>query len=90
MLSPFDSKNSEQSETLIQNSLPTRAPDFCSKPFWYVRGNEKVVKIGKEVFNYIDYLEAWANHDCGTYRSEESLIRIRQKIRDAFLSIEQG
>ena len=89
MLDLFNSSNSEQSETLVQNSLPTRAPAFCSHPFWYVCGSEKRVKIGKDSFNYIDYLEAWEHHDCGTYRGEDSLAKIRQKIKDAFLSIEQ-
>lgn len=90
MLDIFNSSNLDQSETLVQNSLPTKAPDFCTRPFWFVSGCEKKVKIGRETFNYIDYLEAWEQHDCGTYRSRDSLDKIAQKIRNAFLTVEQG
>ena len=89
MLDIFNTSNLDQSDTLVQNSLPTRAPDFCVHPFWFVSGCEKRVKIGRETFNYIDYLEAWEHHDCGTYRSNDSLDKIRQKIKEAFLTIEQ-
>lgn len=40
-------------------------------------------------FNYIDYLEAWCNFDCNTYRSELALRVIRDKIEEAFKSVEE-
>ena len=69
---------------LVQNSLPTEAPDFCSTPFWYINGLEKSVKIGVQSFNYIDYLEAWCHKDCYTYRPLEHLDAISSKIEQAF------
>lgn len=83
-----DDEATKDRSNLVQNCLPTRAPDFCTTPFWYVCGNEKKVKVGRESFNYIDYLEAWHGMDCGTYRSRDSLDKIYLRIRDAYASIE--
>lgn len=74
-------------ETKVQNYLPTKAPDFCGRPFWFVNGGEKVVKIGRKCFNYMDYLEAYCNIDCGTYRSRDALEMIYRKIQEAFDTI---
>lgn len=79
----------EPKEQLIQNSLTSNAPAFCTTPHWYMSGCEKKVKIGKMSFNYIDYLEAWCNFDCNTYRSELALRIIRDKIEEAFKSVEE-
>ena len=75
-------------EALIQNSLPTEAPAFCSTPFWFVNGLEKSVKIGTQIFNYIDYLEAWCSIDCNTHRKRDHLDLIRDKISLAFKKVE--
>lgn len=56
---------------------------FAKKPTWMHRGIEKVVKIGYEYFNYIDYLEAWCGIDCHTYRKEASMVKIRNEIKEA-------
>lgn len=83
-----DFESNEQQK--VQNSLPTRAPAFCNRPFWYVNGGEKKVKIGKESFNYIDYLEAWCGMDCGTYRSRDTLYSLEKRIEKAFMEIENA
>lgn len=75
---------------LVQNSLPTTAPAFCNRPYWFVCGGEKKVKIGKALFNYIDYLEAWCGMDCGTYRSRDTLYDVSKKIEAAFQEIENA
>lgn len=75
-------------EQLVQNSLTSKCPAFATTPYWYISGCEKKVKIGSVSFNYIDYLEAWEHHDCGTYRSREALNGIRAKIQEAFLTVE--
>lgn len=79
----------EPKEQLIQNSLTSKVPDFCTTPHWYVSGCEKKVKIGRTSFNYIDYLEAWCNFDCSTFRSQFALMAIRDKIEEAFRSVEE-
>ena len=85
----FNDKETNKSEVLIQNYLTTSAPAFAVKPHWYVNGNEKKVKVGKESFNYIDYLEAYCNIDCGTYRSYDALENIYRKIEAAYKTVEE-
>lgn len=75
---------------LVQGILPTRAPDFCHTPVFYINGVEKMVKIGRSSFNYIDYLEAWQNIDCGTYRSRDSLREIELRIKQAFETVKNS
>lgn len=75
-------------EVLVQNSLTSKVPEFCGRPTWYVSGCEKKVKIGRQSFNYIDYLEAYCHHDCGTHRREPALINIRQQIQAAIDEME--
>lgn len=71
-----------------QNFLTSQVPNFCSTPYWYMKGVEKRVKIGRKSFNAVDYLEAWCNIDCYTYRSIEALERIYLEIRKAFSEID--
>lgn len=73
---------------LYQNCLPTRVPAFCTKPTWFVNGLEKKVKIGKKIFNAVDYMEAWCNINCFTYRSNDALEKIYLDIKKAFVDIE--
>lgn len=73
---------------LIQNLLTTKTPTFCTRPFWFVNGLEKKVKIGKRIFSAIDYLEAWCNINCFTYRSTEALERIFIEIKKAFHEVD--
>lgn len=75
-------------EYLVQNSLTSKCPDFATIPCWYMSGLEKKVKVGRISFNYIDYLEAWEHHDCGTHRSYYALSNIRDRIEAAFLEVE--
>jgi hypothetical protein len=75
-------------ETLTQNSIPNRCPDFTTRPTWYINGLEKCVKIGSKTFNYIDYLEAWCSFDCNTYAPREYLTDMRKEIEAAFHEIE--
>lgn len=83
------SNSIENKEVLIQGSLKCNAPAFCARPTWYVSGCEKKVKIGSRSFNYIDYLEAWCNHDCGTHRSRDALWTIEKQIAACFKEIEE-
>jgi hypothetical protein len=46
----------DNEEILLQGTLSSRVPGFCSHPTWYISGIEKRVKIGSKSFNYIDYL----------------------------------
>lgn len=90
MLNPFDTvSNSQTGNVKVQGTLPIKAPAFCTQPFWYVSGVEKKVKIGTKAFNYIDYLEAYQNIDCHTFRSREALYKILKEIEKAFASIEK-
>lgn len=75
-------KNNEN-EFLYQNALRSSAPDYCPHPYPYVRGCEKVCRCGRKDFNYIDYMEAYANINCNTHRSRDSLIMIRKEIEAA-------
>ncbi len=78
-----------EKEILVQNTLSEKVPGFCTTPHWYISGLEKKVKIGSKSFNYIDYLEAWCNFDCNTYRKKDSLIPIKEKIAAAFQEVEE-
>lgn len=40
----------EPKEQLIQNSLTSNAPAFCTTPHWYMSGCEKKSKNWKNVF----------------------------------------
>lgn len=75
-------------EVLVQGTLSSRVPNFCTHPTWFISGVEKRVKIGSKSFNYIDYLEAWEHHDCGTHRGWLALAKITDKIKEAFAEIE--
>lgn len=83
-----DSITINNKPVLIQNILTSKTPDFCTKPFWFVNGLEKKVKIGKKIFNAIDYLEAWCNINCFTYRSTNALDKIYIEIKKAFEDID--
>lgn len=73
----------ETKKSLIQNSIYIKAPQMTTRPTWFMNGNTKSVKIGKSIFNYIDYLEAYRGINCNTYRSQEHLITIRKQIEKA-------
>lgn len=73
----------KKEELLVQNSIPIKDPGFTKGPTWFMNGNEKSVKIGNKVFNYIDYLEAFSKIDCNTHRSEWVLRTIEKKILEA-------
>lgn len=77
-------------EILVQNSLPSKAPQFCPQPFWFMNGIEKSVRIGTHNFNYVDYLEAWEGFNCYTYRSYNALAEINDKIKEAFREAHEG
>lgn len=74
----------------IQNIEWSKAPDFAVNPVWFLTpSQEKCVKIGKRVFNYMDFLEGWCGIDCYTYRSSATLERIYQDIKKAFEEVDE-
>lgn len=83
-----DTNINETKPILVQNCLTTKTAPFCTRPTWFVNGLEKKVKIGKKIFNAIDYLEAWCNINCFTYRSTEALENIYLEIKKAFAEVD--
>ena len=86
-------KNDMDSEhVLVQNRWVSNKPKrpVAVTPHWFIDGCEKKVQIGRHVFNYIDYLEAWHHFDCSTHRTElNALSTIRKRIEAAFEELEQ-
>lgn len=78
----------ETKKSLIQNSIYVECPQVTTRPTWFMNGDVKSVKIGKSIFNYIDYLEAYQGISCNTYRSPDSLIPIRRQIENALREID--
>ena len=74
----------EDNKVIYQDSLPGSAPAFCKKPFAYVNGCKKTVRIADKDFNYIDYMEAWCGISCYTYRSDDALYKLRKQMQEAF------
>lgn len=81
--------DTEDKPVLYQNNLTGKDPGFTTHPVPFVNGCEKSYRIGKRTFNYIDYMEAWAGISCYTYRSEDSLWKIRKEIQAAFDEIDE-
>lgn len=80
----------ENTKRLVQGYFPlsnSGLPNFCTKPTWYLSGCEKKVKIGTKSFNAVDYLEAWCNINCNTYRSDYNIIKLKREIAAAFSEV---
>lgn len=82
----------ESSHTNLYQNLYTyeKPPAFCPRPFFYISNGvdvtapTKTVRIADDDYNYIDYMEAWLNLNCYTYRSRAILDKIADKIEKSF------
>lgn len=85
----LNTKSTDVEKVRVQNIWMNGSVGYCAKPTWFMDGCEKKIKIGSTAFNYIDYLEAQHNFDCGTHRNRlTSLIDIKKRIDAAFEEIE--